>query len=243
MVVYGYLLKQQFDSGNFVQNVYKQLPKYSFRALTPFRHVVVDGNLYIYSESPLTQKLDIIKKNQPADLAYVQWDKVFGFSGAQKEVGYSVLAGYEDIVKTKIKNDTLYVTFFKSNGEDLRYAGSGEIVSINNKEIISLDLNNGFYSFNKITGQKLTAKVKNAGLKIGSVNFDTFHVSADNANSIDIDSSTISLFQYSLHNHSKLNLENNKITTFQKLSLDSLSKISVQGYAINMEKFLPALTY
>lgn len=56
IVAYGYLLKQQFKAGNFAQNIYHSSPNYTFKALPPFEHVVVDGNLFTTNENPLTKK-------------------------------------------------------------------------------------------------------------------------------------------------------------------------------------------
>ncbi|HET8829190.1 MAG TPA: hypothetical protein VFM79_07595, partial [Pelobium sp.] len=113
---------------------------------------------------------------------------------------------------------------------------------ITNNNLESLQLKTGVYKLNKIDGKNLLVKIETAGLKVSNVSFKTLSILADSAKWIDINTSKVDLFQYSLQNNSKLNLGKNEIKNFQKLSADSLSKISVQGYASDMEKFLPVLS-
>src|SRR5690606_17628772 len=120
----GYLLKQQFDAGNFVTNVYSYHPKYTFKPLPAFKHLVIDGNLYVMRERDITRSIDQPVKHQNGTFS-VQWNAPIEFTSSQKENGYNVLAGYEDIVKTKIQNDTLYISFFKPHGENMSTFNAG----------------------------------------------------------------------------------------------------------------------
>src|SRR5690606_2731196 len=95
MVAYGYLLKQQFDAGNFVQNIYLHHPKYTFKALPTFKHLVIDGNLYVMRESDLTRSANQPIKHRNGILS-IQWNATVLFTGSQEENSYKVLAGYED---------------------------------------------------------------------------------------------------------------------------------------------------
>ena len=115
MVAYAYLLKQQFNEGNFYQNINQNQPNYIFKSLPPFKHVVVDGNLYIVDESPLTRdpKIKIANDFTGTRTISIQYNQLIEFTTTKKEIGYNVLANFENIVKTKIKNDTLYISLFK----------------------------------------------------------------------------------------------------------------------------------
>ncbi len=242
MVAYGYLLKQQFNKGIFFKNIYEYHSDYVFTAAT-FKHVVVDGNLFLTVENPLTQDPKKIETKNETRSTYVLMNKVVEFTATQNETGYSVLNRYKDIVKTRIQNDTLYISFFKLNGKTLyNYDPNAYILSINNGNLESLNLKAGSYSVNRITGKNLSLKLQSVMLTVEEVSFDSLKVLANEAEEIKIDSSNISSFQYSLLNHSKLNLINNKIKSFKNLGTDNLSEISLNGKAKDMEKFLQDLS-
>jgi hypothetical protein len=84
--------------------------------------------------------------------------------------------------------------------------------------------------------------VISAGLTAKNIDFDTLRISAEKANSITMENSVVNVFRYMLKNNSKLILGKNEVQNFESLGVDSLSEISVQGKAKDMEKFLPALS-
>lgn len=246
MVAYGYFLKQQFNAGNFYQEIYLQNKERVFKAIPAFNHLVIDGNLYVFEESSLTKKDTEHKKiHYPGSRTVsMRLESQVEITGTGKTPGLSILAKYQDIVKTKIGNDTLYISFFKLNGEKIAYTIDAltNILSVNNKHLKSAELNTGNFSIVNLKGKELAVKTKNSFLRIEGSGFDQLILNADASKPIEIDNNTISVLQYSLQNNSKLNLGKNEIKNFQKLSADSLSKISVQGYASDMEKFLPVLS-
>lgn len=243
MFAYGYLLKQQFNEGNFYTKVNADHPKYVFKSLASFKNVVVDGNLYLVYESSLTRKPNVkIEHFIGTRTTAIGNGQLIEFTNTQKEIGYSVLAGYEDIVKTKIKNDTLFISLFKFNGKGINIDQNLTFLSINNGNLKTLELTNGNYKIDQISGDDLSIEVKKADLVLENVKFDSLKLFATHAKSLSVDSSTISSLQYALLENSKLNLGANKIKAIENMGSDSLSVISVSGYAPWMEKFLPALT-
>lgn len=242
MAVYGYLLKQQFDAGNFFQDISSNKFTYVFKTLPPFKHVVVDGLLYVVDESLLTRNQKVKTEHFVGTrTTAIGGDYLIEFTDIEKENGYSILSQYEDFIKTKIKSDTLYISLFKLNGKDL-YVPNVAFLSINSSDLKSLKLSNGNYRIKEIVGKDLSVKLQFANLAVAGVTLDSLHVFSTDDKKINIDSSNIALFQYRLLNKSKLILGDNKIKTFKDLGSDSLAEISVQGKAKDMEKFLPALS-
>jgi hypothetical protein len=242
MSAYAYLLRQQFVKGIFFQ-IRQNHQKFTSISLPAFKNAVIDGNLYVMRESDLTKITPNTPEEYKNGILFIGWDAQIEFTGTQSTNSLKILEGYEDIVKTKIKNDTLYVSLFKPHGENMGNFDQGKtLISINNRDLHSLNLNAGNYTLTKMSNKELSVNVTRAGLTARDVNVDTLKISAEQANSITMENSVVDVFKYMLKNNSKLILGKNEVQNFESLGVDSLSEISVQGKAKDMEKFLPALS-
>jgi hypothetical protein len=242
MAAYAYLLRQQFVKGIFFQD-HQNHQKFTSIPLPAFKNAVIDGNLYVMRESDLTKITPNTPEEYKNGILSIGWNAQIEFSGTQSNNSLKILEGYENIVKTKIKNDTLYVSLFKPHGENMGNFDQGKtLISINNRDLHSLNLFGGIYTLTKMSNKELSVNVISAGLTAKNIDFDTLRISAEKANSITMENSVVNVFRYMLKNNSKLILGKNQVQSFENLGVDSLSEISVQGKAKDMEKFLPALS-
>lgn len=240
MFAYSFLLKQQFTAGNFTQDIYKHKNTRIYKSIAPFKHLVIDGNLYVSEESSLTKSATQGKQKQfiGERILSIGWDAPVEITHHGKKTEYSVLPKYKDVIKTKIKNDTLYVSFFKKNGTNTYWSNNDCLLKISNPRLISVNLNSGTFVLKDMNGKDLNAVTKNAKVTFKNSSLQQLEISAESTKPLNIQSNKIDVLRYSLFDKSNLLLEDNKINKFQQIATDSLSQISIQGNAQQMEQFL-----
>lgn len=245
MFAYSYLLKQEFTAGNFTQDIYKHKNTRIYKSIAPFKHLVIDGNLYVSEESSLTKSATQGKQKQfiGERILSIGWDAPVEIihHGIMK-AEYSVLPKYKDVIKTKIKNDTLYVSFFKKNGTNTYWSNNDCLLKISNPQLISVNLNSGTFVLKDMNGQDLNAVTKNAKVTFKNSSFKQLEVSAELTTTLNIQSNKIDVLRYSLLDKSNLLLEGNQIKKLLPLVTDSLSQISIKGNAHQMQQFLQNTT-
>jgi hypothetical protein len=154
------------------------------------------------------------------------------------------LKGYESAIKTRISNDTLYLSLFKLNGKPISGVyGNRPFLTILNKDFKSIDITSGYYNINHISGEDLQVKIKEANLHLSELKLKKLTLIADRTEPLGIDASVVDTFQYAFSGRTNFTFGTNKIKAIENLGTDSLSIISVRGYAPWMEQFLPALTH
>ncbi|GEM_PF-6125455 len=239
MVAYSYLLQQQFEAETFYYKHYPSKNKYIFKQLSEFKNIVIEGDLKISKESTLTSNKPVQPgaAEKPETIVSLDWEAPVQLIYSKNKTGYDVSNGYEDIVKTKISNDTLYISFFK------RYAKNAgtpplNVLKIYSDELVSLKAISGTYKITDFDGDKLSIFAEDSRINAFKINYQELIVHAEKVKSIHIDSSTINTLNYSLKGKSKLQLSNNTIKQFRKEDVDSTSKISVEADALSMDKFL-----
>jgi hypothetical protein len=232
LLAYNYLIKVEFTKRNFVREFSPDATQtYSTYNVGKFKHIVIDGALQTAdAERLLTWRPMIaIKSNSHAKL------------GNQIEA----LKFYQDRVRTKLKNDTLFVWFvtsvnYKNLNENNDWGNEALRISVNG--VTSVDtkyanvniadkpsafdslkltmMGGGRYDLNKINTYKLT---------ITAADSSFYNIYKDNR---------ITNLHYSLLDKSTINLDEHPVKQFHADRLDTSAKIQITDKALYLQKQL-----
>ncbi len=231
-ISYNYLLKRQYAAGNFVQNHTADENTYVKINLPEFSYVVIDGKQTggkgdSYTEYRTWMPHMSIKNNDTIKNNFV-----------------SVLSGYQDILQTKVKNDTLYVSFFnKRTALTSPYRDFWhDVIEIKARKIKYISGRDA--TFNYYAESPMNDSFVTAATGFGIINLNNLQVT--NLQTISNDDATINIegnnnigaLNYNLYHKGILKINPAHIREFKAIHIDSLSKIIINGNAPQVNKYL-----
>jgi hypothetical protein len=227
---YNSLLKKQLAARNIVMELRPDPTQaYTEIKLPPFKYLVIDGSLTYGTKG---------EKN-------ANWRPAIrlGDNMQNNTNSLNILKGYADIVKHRIVNDTLYVTFHKNAVyDDASYMFyQPEVIKITTHDLHSLDASYGRFN---IDGTIKTAK----NLKINVDGKSSVDMMGLSPNRLDLtlkDSSEFNAQQnqitdlyYNLPHKGKFTVDAYTAKHFHPGNIDSLAWINIQGKAGDIKQLL-----
>ena len=224
---YNSLLKKQLTSHNIVMELRPDPTQgYTEIKLPPFKHLVIDGSLTYGSKN---------EKN-------ANWRPAIAV-GQFNDNSISILNGYSDIVKHRIANDTLYVTFHKNaiyDDESYMYYRP-EVVTIATNNLHSIDASYGRFNIhgNSHTHNDLKFSVDGKS----SVDFIGFlsnrvDLTLKDSSEFTAQQNKITDLYYNLPHKGKFTVDAYTAKHFHPGNIDSLAWINIQGKASDIKQLL-----
>jgi len=236
LFAYNWLLREQYLAGNITVVKYNKNydSGYVKKDLPVVKHVVIDGALN--SGDPHSQK----------GSASIDWKPAITIEHEKNEerTVLEIDKLFKDIARTKIKGDTLFISFYKKERtEKLNFYLPNSLIKIRLNSLVSLEGTHGNFNIGgPFTNQdSMQFFIRSGNLALNKINAKSVNITADSLGSINMrKGNTIGSLSYSLTKKSSLSIENmnENIRAFNPVKVDSLTVVSISGKAQDMNKYL-----
>jgi hypothetical protein len=239
LLAYNLLLKKEFTNKNFVREYYLD-PSSTFvrKQLPTFKHIVIAG-------------IDgsVNRDNITYWCPRISIDNIKNFKAANQRSGsyFNVIKQYQSNVNTKVKNDTLFISFNVKAGDsnsdlsELSNSANG-LLQINADNIETVNAVSAYVTI----GNNLSATGHIKLLIAGHGHYDVNNLNTDQLDITASDSSSFNIYQnnriknlsYSLLGKGALNLYEHPVQKFHPIQVDSMAIIQLNDKASNLQRRL-----
>ncbi|MDB5129470.1 hypothetical protein [Mucilaginibacter sp.] len=224
---YNSLLKKQLQAHNIVLELRPDPnQQYTEIKLPHFKYLVVNGSLTYGSKNEKNA-------NWRPPIQVGQFNDNF----------INILRGYADIVKHRISNDTLYVTFHKNAvyDESSYMYYQSDVVRIGTNDLHSVDVSYGRFNIygnlHTDNNVKITVDGK-SNLDFQGLLADRLDLTLKDSSEVNAQQNKINDFYYNLPKKGRLTVDVYSAKHFHPGTIDSLAWISVQGKAGDVKQLL-----
>lgn len=242
LLAYNYLLQKEYKKKHFIREYYSdESAKYAEKKLPSFKHVVIEGSLKFGNLKETGYEGSIRWMPRVAIRSYDN-----GIKGSKPAINtISVVKEYVDVMQTRVKNDTLYVSFrTKSNNSNIGSLNNPlvEQVRIKATDIVSVNADCAYVTIGDKPSNADSLKLSIAGFGFYDVNnlyINKLKVSASAETSFNLyGTNRIKNLYYSLADTSKLSLSANTIEKLHPVRADSLTSIQINYKAKDIKKLI-----
>lgn len=243
LVVFNMMLKNELIAGNLTQvQYYNSDFNYIEKKLPPFKYLVIDGAM-VSGDTTNNKRYKRDADWQPKIQISLIADSI------TKTSRFRYLRNYADFLRTRVHNDTLFISFYKKVIAD-RFNSYGDnyvndLIKINapNTKLVSVrsalvNLDN-MKASSPVDSLALISAGKNT-FKINYLNVNRLNVEIKNSAKVVINENNnhINSLYYSMLNNGHLQVEANTVKHFYPGKADSLARISLSGNANDLKKML-----
>lgn len=233
LLAYNALLKQEYNAGNFVSKFYPDgNSNYQETKLPAFKHVVINGLIKSPNIESYQFRMPVISISNTNSYP----------KGGSNQNRIRIISQYAEILKTAIKNDTLYVSFFTKGTNNDIGIGENRLVEIKANDVISvstryanvsiLDKPSSADSLKLTVGDNSHYDLNNLDIKnldIYSTDMGQYNIYSNN---------NIRNLNYSLLANSVLHVEGHPIQQYNAGKVDGNASIEIKDKALTVQKNL-----
>jgi hypothetical protein len=234
LLAYNILLKKEYQDGNFISRFYPdENSNYNETKLPAFKHIVIDGLVKSPNVQTEQGQMPVVSVGNANSL--VNKSKIKGNS-------ISIINTYADLLRTNVKNDTLFVTFFTKAKEAYITTGDKELVQIKVTDVTSVSADYAFVTVNEkpSTADSLKLTLGNNGnYNINNLHINNLSVIASGTAELFIyKNNEIKNLNYSLLAESILHVDGHPIQQYHPVNVDEKASIEIKDKAADMLKQL-----
>ncbi|SDD40295.1 hypothetical protein SAMN05216464_101638 [Mucilaginibacter pineti] len=233
LLAYNTLLKQSYQAGNFVSEFYPDInSNYEEKNLPAFKHIVIDG--LVKSPNARTEQGQMPTVSIGNASTYPKSEST------QNRIG--IITQYADVLRTTVKNDTLFVSLFTKAKDAYITTGDKALLQIKATDVTSVSIS---YAYATITDKPSAAdSLKLTVIYNGIYNVNNLYINnlsvygSGMAQTYIYGNNKIQNFNYSLLAESLLHIDGHPIQHYRAIKVDEKASIEIKDKAANMQKEL-----